>query len=104
MKHLKKGIDERAIETKSAYKFCESLEGKVLIEKLTLEQVSIMLDSWINENVTLGNDLALIEETVHKILGYNGFVNFFFAIEDKKRERFKSEIKYKIIDHNGYLN
>ena len=101
MKHLKKGIDERASETKFAYKFCESLENKLFPEELTLEQVNIMLDTWINENVTLTSDFALIEETVHKILGYNGFNNFLFAIEDKKRERFRSEIKYKIIDHNG---
>ncbi len=101
MKHLKKGIDERASETKFAYKFCESLENKFFPEELTLEQVNIILDTWINENVTLTSDFALIEETVHKILGYNGFNNFLFAIEDKKRERFKSEIKYRIIDHNG---
>ncbi len=101
MKHLKKGLDERIHETKLAYRFCEFLEGMHSIKDLTLEQVNILFDEWINEYISLNYNFLLMEETVHKILGYNGFANFFFAIEDKNKERLKSEIKYKIINHNG---
>ena len=101
MKHLKKGLDERINETKLAYRFCEFLEGMHSIKDLTLEQVGLLFDEWISEYISLNYNFLLIEETVHKILGYNGFANFFFAIEDKNRERLKSEIKYKIINHNG---
>ncbi len=86
MKHLKKGIDERINETKLAYRFCEFLEGMHSIKDLTLEQVGLLFDEWISEYISLNYNFLLIEETVHKILGYNGFSNFFFAIEEGNEE------------------
>lgn len=82
MKQLKKGVDARSKEAKSAFRFCNSLKKDENLKNYGAAEVSIIFDKWIIENDYKDIDLNLTEEIVYKILGSNGYQKFFFAIEE----------------------
>lgn len=97
MKQVKKGVDARSKEAKSAFRFCNSLKKDENLKNYGAAEISVIFNKWILENDYKDIDLNLTEEIVYKILGSNGYEKFFFAIEETKKERFKSEIKYSVI-------
>lgn len=100
MKQVKKGVDARSKEAKSAFRFCDSIKKDINLKNYEIGEISIMFDKWIIENDYNDINLSLTEEIVYKILGSNGYEKFFFAIEETKKERFKSEIKYSVIKND----
>ena len=100
MKQITKGVDLRTQEAKYAFKFCQFLQQGYKLNMQGQGEVSIEFDEWVNKNVPATVNWQKNEDIVYKILAFNGYKNFFFALEETKKERFKSEIKYSVIKNN----
>lgn len=100
MKQITKGVDLRTQEAKHALKFCVFLQKNFKIENYDKAKTSIIFDEWAMKNISFKLNWISTEEIVYKILAFNGYNNFFFALEEKCKERFKSEIKYSVIKNN----
>ena len=89
MKQITKGVDLRTQEAKYAFKFCQFLQQGYKLNMQGQGEVSIEFDEWVNKNVPATVNWQKTEDIVYKILAFNGYKNFFFALEETKKERFK---------------
>ena len=102
MKQLTSGVDVRRQEAKYAFEFCEFLQKDFKIHTYGQGEVSIIFDEWVNKNVPVNVNWNETENIVYKTLGFNGYENFLFAIEDKNEE-ILNQIKWEI-DYNYSQN
>lgn len=84
MRQLKKGVNVRSKEAKQALSFCNFLKDNFKIENYNQAKASIIFDEWAIKNIPFNVNWYITEQICYKILAFNGYENFFFAIEEDK--------------------